>query len=80
MESLLIYQREQARLHKNFKLSDEIRDKLDSMNTFVFDTKDGQEVYFETKGTRLDLVKKINDDKRADKIFDAWLFSMNSKK
>lgn len=74
---LLIEQRAIARENKDFSLSDNIRDELDSQNVFVFDTKDGQEVYFELKGmTRGKLIEKINNDKRADKIFDAWLYSV----
>ncbi len=79
MESFLIYKREKARKNGNYKLSDEIRGQLDAIHTFVFDTKDGQEVYFELGGTREDLIKKINRGKRAEKLFEAWLFSMKSK-
>jgi len=79
-ESFLINKRESARTNKNFKLSDEIRNELEKRNTFVFDTANGQEVYFELGGTREDLINKINRNKRAEKLFDAWLFSMNSKK
>lgn len=71
-ESHLVYLREQARLNKDWSLSDNIRDKLEGMNTFVFDTKEGQEVYYEVKGTREDLINKLNNNKkkyiRCDKI------------
>lgn len=80
MESLLIHNREKARSRGNYKLSDEIRDKLDAMHTFVFDTKEGQEIYFEVSGTREALIKKINNEKRAEKEFDAWLYSINKNK
>jgi hypothetical protein len=76
----LIEQRAFARSQGLYETADKIRDQLDSMNTFVFDTPDGQEVYFELPGTtREDVVKKIQDDARAEKQFDAWLFSMKSK-
>ena len=41
----LVYLREMARQDKDFKKSDEIRSILDSIGSFVFDTKDGQVVY-----------------------------------
>jgi hypothetical protein len=37
--------RERARLYKNYSLSDEIRNELDSRGSFCFDNPDGQEVY-----------------------------------
>jgi len=77
--SELIEIREEARANKDWKLSDEIRDYLDTKQSFVFDTKDGQAVYHELKEmTRIKLIDKINKDKRAEKIFDAWLYSMQS--
>ena len=77
--SELIEIREEARANKDWKLSDEIRDYLDTKQSFVFDTKDGQVVYHELKGmTRSKLIDKINKDKRAEKMFDAWLYSMRS--
>lgn len=79
MESELIYLREIARANKDWKESDRIRDILDKKHTFVFDTKDGQVVYYMTKGTRQDVIDEINSDIRANALFDAWLFSMNSK-
>ena len=37
--------REQARLSKNYTLSDEIRNELDLRGSFCFDNPNGQEVY-----------------------------------
>jgi hypothetical protein len=77
--SELIDIREEARLNKDWKLSDKLRNYLDTKQSFVFDTKDGQVVYHELKGmTRTKLIDKINKGKRAEKIFDAWLYSMRS--
>ena len=76
----LIDDREYYRSKGNYGKSDEIRDYLDTKNVFIFDTKDGQEVYhIPYNTTREDLVIKINNDKRADKLFDAWLFSVKKK-
>lgn len=75
--SELIDIREAARLDKDFQLSDEIRDYLDEKFTFIFDTKDCQVIYFELKGmTRAKLIDKINADRKAEKVFDSWLYSM----
>ena len=77
----LLDKRKLARQNKDWEKSDVIRNKLDKRFVFVFDTKEGEDVYFELKGmTRSKLIEKINKDKRADKQFDAWLYSMNSKK
>jgi len=77
--SELIDIREEARTNKDWKLSDEIRDYLDTKESFVFDTKDGQVIYHELKGmTRDKLIEKINIDKRAYKMFDAWIYSIRS--
>ena len=43
--SELIHVREVARADRDWKLSDEIRDYLDTKHTFIFDTKDGQNIY-----------------------------------
>jgi len=71
----LIYEREQARKNNDYGLSDTIREKLDALSVFVLDTKGGQVVYHELVGTRKDLEEKLTREARADKIFDAWLFS-----
>lgn len=75
--SELIDIRATARIQKDFVLSDRIRDYLDTKQTFVFDSEHGQIVYHELRGmTRGKLISKINTHKRANKIFDAWLYSM----
>ena len=74
----LIDIRAQARIGKLWGFSDEIRDYLDTKHVFIFDTKDGQEVYHELGGTRKDLVEKLNNESSANKRFDAWLYSMQS--
>jgi len=72
----LIDKREQARKDKDYRLSDEIRDYLDTKSVIIFDTKDGQEVYHELKGTtRQDVIDKIQKDIKAEAMFNAWLFS-----
>jgi hypothetical protein len=77
----LLDKRKLARQNKDWEMSDIIRDKLDKNFVFVFDTPKGEDVYFELEGmTRDKLIEKINKDKRAEKQFDAWLYSMNSKK
>ena len=48
--SELIDIRHQSRIDKDFELSDKIRDFLDTKLTFVFDSKDGQEVLHLTEG------------------------------
>lgn len=73
----LIAIREEARQEKNWKLSDDIRDYLDTKHVYVFDTPNQQVVYHRTGGTRQDLINQIKEDQRAQKLFDAWLYSMN---
>ena len=74
----LITLREEARNERNWSLSDDIRDYLDTKSVFVFDTPNGQIVYHKKESTRSDLIKEIKVEQRAQKLFDAWLFSMNS--
>jgi len=75
--SELIDIRAEARQKKDWKLCDEIRAYLDTKQTFIFDTADGQVVYHELKDmTRDKLVKRINSHKRAEELFKAWLYSM----
>ena len=71
----LVHLRKEARLNKDFKLSDQIRDILDTKFVFIFDHKEGQEVFFRKKGTRAELIKEIQKDRDADKLFRSWLFS-----
>lgn len=78
----LISIREEVRKLKNWKLSDKIRDYLDSKSVFIFDTLEGQEVYYYPSNlniTRDILIKRIQDKQRAEKTFNAWLYSMNEK-
>ncbi len=87
----LVYIRQIVRNRKQWKLSDEIRNYLDTKLAFVFDTKEGQEVYHlseeyfklqdrfpETKmlSKRQYVEYKIKQDINADKFFDAWIYSM----
>ena len=77
----LIANRELARVNKDFTLSDEIRNELYLKSVFVFDTKEGQVVYHESKGTtRKQLTDRLDKSKQSNKRFDAWLYSMNNKK
>ena len=86
----LIDERKEARANKNWKLSDEIRDYLDTKLVFVFDAKWGQEVYyltdnyFKTQERKIETIAmskrqyieyKIKQDINADRNFEAWLFS-----
>lgn len=87
----LLEDRKEARENKNWNLSDEIRDYLDTKLVFVFDAKWGQEVYYlhdsyfknqERKIQTMAMSKRqyveyrIKQDINAEKIFDAWLFSI----
>ncbi len=72
----LVDLRNEAREQKNWKLSDEIRDYLDSKHTFIFDTVEGQVVYHGQQRTRQKLIDQLKNESRAEKMFDAWLFSM----
>ena len=76
----LIDLRKNERQAKNWLICDEIRNYLDSKFVFIFDTKDGQEVYHELKGmTRVDLIDRINKNIRLEKVFNAWLYTMTLK-
>lgn len=46
----LIEERKNARINKNWNLSDKIRDYLDNKLVFIFDAKFGQEVYYLIEG------------------------------
>jgi len=74
----LIDIREEARAEKNWELSDKIREYLDSKSTFIFDTKEGQEVYHTNTMSRNELIKRIQKNKNAEKLFNSWLFSVNA--
>lgn len=76
----LLYIRDNERKAKNWSLCDEIRIYLDAKSVFVFDTKQGQEVYFEAEGvTRACLIDKIRRGNKALKIFNAWLYTTRLK-
>ena len=69
--------RKKARETKNWELSDRLRDYLDTKSVIIMDSKEGQVVYYQLKGTtRSDLIKKLENDKRALAHHDAWLYSM----
>ena len=74
----LITIREEARYKKNWSLSDDIRDYLDTKCIFIFDSPTGQVVYHRKEGTRADLIKEIKKELRAQKLFDSWLYSISS--
>lgn len=87
----LIDHRKEARDKKDWKLSDEIRDYLDDKLIFIFDTKEGQEIWYltndyfkfqykhpEINSKRKYLEFRIKQDILAEKHFDAWLYSMRS--
>lgn len=71
----LVDLRDFYRLLKDWEACDLIRDYLDTQHVFIFDTSDSQEVYYGVRGTRQDVIDKINRDKRSEAQFDAWLFS-----
>jgi len=76
----LITMREKARLNKNWDLADKIRDYLDTKHIFVFDKKEGLLIYHRLNGSRQDLTEELKASSRAEKIFDAWLFSIRLSK
>lgn len=79
-----------ARSYKYWLLSDSIRKFLDSKLVFIFDTKDGQEVYHLNEGyfkkkpvemsNRQYVEHRIKEDIIAEKNFDAWLYSINKSR
>lgn len=85
-----IERRDLFRRSKLWKASDKIRDYLDSINVFVFDGEQDHEVYYcleslftnkpEKQTKRQFLEKRIQEDARAEKVFDAWLYSINKTK
>lgn len=73
----LIGIRKDARIRRDWETSDKIRDYLDAKSVIIMDTKDGQVVYHEKKGTtRADLVKRLQKEKQAEALHEAWLYSM----
>ena len=76
----LIYERERARLNKDFEESDRIRDLLDFFGVFVFDGVEGQEVYHRKGKTRDEVKKEILRDSQAERNFEAYLTSVRNSK
>jgi hypothetical protein len=72
-----IYEREQARIAKDWKRSDELREALADRGVFVVDTKDGQEVTHTPGWSRERWAKQVEQDRRANAAFDAWLYTMS---
>lgn len=82
----LIDIREECRKNKDFKISDDIRDYLDHQLLFVFDSKDGPDIYSlyesyfkrkpENMSNRQYVEKRIKDDIRAEQQCDAWIYSI----
>ena len=91
----LISMRIVARQNKDWQLADELRNYMDNKLVFIFDVKDGQDVYwlnhayFLSKDKFLETLAmnnrqyveyRIKRDIRAENNFDAWLYSMNNSK
>lgn len=85
----LINSRAIERQNKNYVACDNLRDYLDTHNVFVFDTKGGQEIFYLTESyfdkkpagmTKRKYVEYIiQRDIRAEKNFNAWLFSQKEE-
>lgn len=75
----LIEIRHETRLKKDWALSDKIRDYLDCKYIFIFDSEEGQIVYHRKKESRNSLINKLKQEAKAEKLFNAWLFSLNVK-
>jgi hypothetical protein len=74
----LIEMRAKARENKDWELSDEIRDYLDSKSVIIMDSKDGQIVYNELHGTtRQDVVDREERDRQAEARYEAWIYTMS---
>lgn len=77
---LTIHNRSQLRESGNYNAADELRNILTQESVFIIDTKQGQEVYHEKKGTTIKQFEdKIKMDARANKNFEAWLFTQKQK-
>ena len=71
--------RAKSRENKDWELADRLRNYLDGKSVIIMDTKNGQEVhYLPNNQTREDLVNRINADKKALAMHEAWLYSMKS--
>jgi hypothetical protein len=85
----IIYKRQEARNNKNYQLADEYRIILENNNIFINDLKDSQEVFycsnnfFKYKPNNMTnkeyFIFKQNEEKKAEKTFNAWLFTMKQK-
>lgn len=76
----MVFIRGVLRSNGNFELADKCRNKLIQHSVFIIDTKQGQEVYHEQKGTTLKQFEdKIKREARAEKNFNAWLFTQQTK-
>lgn len=64
-----IYLWEAALNNKNFKEADRIRDLLDTYGVFCYSTPNGPMVIHRNSGTREDILKDLNAEKR----FEGWL-------
>ena len=73
----LLHLRVEAREKKNWELSDKIRKLLDDRCVFVFDTDNGPIVYHKKDSTREKLILQLKKETRAQKLFEAWLHSVN---
>lgn len=79
----LLELRRGARAVKDYRMSDQLRDELDSRGVFVFDAPDGnggefQEVHYPPPGpsaNRKAVELRMQRDSRANRQFDAWLTS-----
>ena len=76
----LVFHREKARKHKNYRLSDLIRNELDKRGTYIMDTAEGQVIYHTSLKSRAEFEDMLLKDKKANQLFDSWLASMNHKK
>jgi len=82
----LIQLREYARKDKDWELSDKIRDFLDGERVFIFDTVNGQEVYYlefdffthkpDDISPRQYVESRLKRDIKEEANFDAWLYSL----
>lgn len=87
---MLIDERATARLSKQWRRCDEIRDLLDGHLVFVFDAPEGQRVYYLTEKFfarrkerttyRAFLEQWIQAESRVERLFDAWLFTINQQR
>ena len=82
----LIELRKEARLNKDYKLSDEIRDYLDNKLVFIFDQPDKtqkvlflSEIYFKGMGKEFKNKRKYveyrESKEKTDEEFESWLYS-----